>query len=1818
MSHTYSIPTWAEENRSLHDAICQARVNVEAADELKHQLQMNKERFINLLDNVPKNSSHRATLNSNKAYIDRTAHNVSKEFVTKALFLSDQLDINEYVAATLLMRGTTEATRVSSNALDTAVLLYHGERGYLLACLDVILNSAKDSSVSNEVRSVCYEFMEEIMKQSISAKNNTSITFIQKIISTLESLSNTILSIQNTGSVIGHVPEAGSGKLGEDISELRIERLGDERIYIVQILYHIASLFDIRTEDKVAMLKLLEEAELSDPATAYVITAMLAALSSENQTIEESPSPENLEFIQTFHNRIMTHGSKVPVIKAVIVLQWVLYLSDPVRASKVISSEYLNRSDADIQKLLELSFDADVFRFMNEYLLYFKQPNASIDTNRKVIKYDSSTDARSAKKVDKADYHNYNADIRIDFHPFVIYELEKLGVAVIQVQFHYLQQLKYKEEDTYTPVQAPLTTENALISSSESNKQCHDVEYFLTFLASIYRDRANAGVIFWDKEQTGLNNFTRWLLDIKIVSTVCAAFDFLGSIATGDACATHMFQFFMNGVTAELGDSALFSWGKPFSALTFYANLLKSNSEETNAIIPTIEEELIMKFLIILKQTVQYSKEARFTFWYSNIIQVQYTLIDILSCPTSTQLRAALFDVLSAFSSAWGGGVDGVGSEISLQVWRFLEDSDMLLPKHKSVQLEKDKSQVVSKPAGILQELESEKASRVYTETLAVIRLIGSIIHTQSKREQLVSGFKATQLSIPIDLGKNTKNPGATPFISLIVDDIFVIIPNQKYAFAEAQWELSEACLLVMENSIEAFNLERLEEEHIQAELNRNLQLASPIPSIQNDLLAYLTHPGFQVIIRILSGGRVINEIFTIIEECAKRETKEVENLPYHKKCLLRALRILLKVLDLQTTFCKILLPYIIGFSKRNASSEFQLGDYTFAPLPSVVPLGQLMLFNSEVLERIALLINYGDQEEICFLSTKILNRLSVDKKESSVTTDQVMMLSHVTSSPALYGLGSNLTSVLSTSRSADAIIFGVSERLSINIPETTTCDDYEFDTNNIPFWLAKETLENTYNETSDYQPRVSSSVRLAILDLLLDNAKQDNSSTTMAEFLLGYDLTNRNPLNRIQDTEENKATLVCFHTILDMMRQGIEKHYYLADSMIEDNVDPTLPLIDTHPILAEKCYELIYRLCAKQSLSVSTMRYLRNRENFFYKQFDRISSRIEYNIQMESPSFPGTMICADGTQHKTDFFRLRSKLHQRAWILQCIALELHTTIGMEQKNEARKLIELLYGRKNIFADDDMDAQDQLDNGIFSVSQSFQQPLAKMLEFVSSLEFTWVDQLTLNLKVSELVHLNGFDVKSYEIINERGCQIYDVRNIYKDLRTTQEIHFINTPDNDAVETEMGSILNWCMAQNHLKEITFAKIHCLKAWKEVIHVTIIECFDLIGVEHRENMVYELLNMLLNKIMQTKEYDGNMLKSMSEVITSLINRLRKDKKSRPASQLPIEKLKLIFNGIVNCIRLDDTTFEVRGDMYSAMTSFLLYINGHGKDDSYVQLESYIVDHISCQNSKLLEIICVDASRGLEIWKTTAYIGLDGLNKAALRAGSDIVQCYLIQNNFLQYTIEMIKSDDAALINLLEQTDAALLPLYIFEAKMSILLSLAMNPEGAELLFRNRIFEVLGQCQFMKAQQQDYITTQTNVGHSEELAERYQQLLMPTLKLVVAILCSYRGENETVLERAERWVEKQQATLVNILKEDKRQLTKNSLERIKLVGTIMCFISSHKQYSDDFANKGINQIHNAMLQFDVADIITSSITPITGQDSVSGNNNTAFQAN
>ncbi|KAI8358504.1 nucleoporin Nup186/Nup192/Nup205 [Choanephora cucurbitarum] len=1785
MSLVYSIPTWVQENQSLHDIIYQARVSKLSADALNQHLQLNKEKFIHLLNDEPKNPAHRTMLNSKKTYIQRTLRSVSQEFVTKALFLSDQLNINEYVAATLLTHGTAQADYTKNDPIDTAVLLYHQERSYLLACLDLILKSIKDASIPSDVQFVCSQFMTDLLKEG------SDETYVSKLLNTLNQLTQSITAIMDTGTIIGQVPAAGSGKLGESIAEYRMSGLNEERIVLAQIIYHISSIFKFETNDTLSMLYMLEEAELTDPATAYMLMTMLSVLSHSIQT--------DLSFIDQFHQRIMTSGSRVPVIKAVIVLQWVLYLMHPTRRNQTIGSQFNMRSESVMQQLLDHALEVDVFRFMSDYLLYFQQPNAKIDTDRPVVK---SMDTEHGKQVDKSDYRNINADIHSDFQEFVVFQLQQLALEVIQVLFDWLQKLKYKEEDSTTP--------------ASDQASCRDLQYFLQFLASVFRGRIDQGVIFWDRTQNRLHHFVRWLLDIHVVGTVGAAFDFFASIATGDQCALQMFHFFKNGTEPVLASSMLFSWGKPLAALQYYEGQLKDKPEEVTASIPNPEEYLLLKFLEILKQCVQYSQEARCAFWADPVLQCQPILIHALNRPTSTHIRAALFDVLAAFCSSWGGGVNQVGRTISRRVWKILEGSTMLISQRRPTQ----ERMIYQKP-GILQELELERKSRVYTETLAIIRLIGTAIHTQSKREAIAFGFNQVEPSMPSDLGKGSKSPGSIPYINLVIDHIFLSLRDQKYLFAEARWELTEACLMVFENSIACLDLSDYQGD----------QLKCPLPNFttESKLLQTIVHPGFQVMTRILAGGRVIDELFRIMDECAQRETKDTIGVPYHRQCLIRVLRILSFLLDRQDTLMKVVVPQIASTSKQNASSEFQLAGYTFMPLPSLAPLSQLFLFQNTILVRLALLVNYEESEQVCYLATRILHKLTNDdSKETGLSQDQTA-LSQTAYANLFSNLASGITSVLSSSDMAERIVYGFSQRLLLNIAESTTYDDFDFDFNSIPFWLAEETLSNIHEYPVEFKMSTSTSMCLAIMDLLLESTQRKTvGSNSLVEFLLGYDSSGVASIDRVQDRIDNQPRLVCFHALLELLRRGISQTGHLngEDAMIDD-VEQTKLLIDTHPILAEKCYELIYRLCSKRYTSTSTLRYLRNRENFFYKQFDAMTPRIEDEIALDKSAathFAGTLSSADGTRVVTDYFRLRSKLHQRAWLLETIVLEFKTTMHMGQKQEAAKLLELLYGRKPTVSSEDsdmmdahMDGQRKESGNLFSSSPApasssnprhtsrYQQPLAKMLELISSLDFTWFDSMTELVTESFDPQLFvGLDFFQHQIQNERGCLVYDIRAIYKRLKAHQQAYQLQ--DNPVAESEIGQILAQAISSNHHREIAHAKLHCLCAWKDLVHITVIEGFDLLPNVARETIIHEMLTMLLLKLSQNNHqgYDEPMLKSMSEIILNLVNKLKESMSTRRTSQLPVEKLRLILGGIITCISQESSTVVIRGNMYLTLTSFLIYVTRHERDAASQQLEQHILDAVLANHAHVINTLREDAFHGSTIWKTSAYIALDALNSLALRAGSQVIQSQLIGHNFLQAAIQMIRADDKPLSNLLEQIDAPLLPLYIFEAKTSILLRLARDLKGADLLCNHRIVEVLSECQYMKVQRQDFVEAGDEA--TKELNNRYHRLIMPTLQLMTTLLCTYQGQNDEVLLNMETWVRNQQQALVNILQSiEQRQLTLLDLKQISLVAHIMASLSCRIGYKDHFAEKGFNQLHNLFTQLNINKDLVHRIVPDTEEE-------------
>ncbi|KAI8342800.1 nucleoporin Nup186/Nup192/Nup205 [Chlamydoabsidia padenii] len=1794
-----SPPTWTEQARSIHDLVCQARyiTTSNGAADLCRQLSVYTPIFLNLLDDEPKSAQDRQLLQSGTAYIGGVERKVDTEFIRETIFLSDQLDINEWVAATLLTCGKNTCSRTGANAIDASVLLYYDEQVYLLAALDVILASIKDDSVNDDIRSVFHQFTLELMGTKVDTKGTSSTgSFVSKLLqanndlrkqigTVIESggmvINNGIISNSNNGAT---TTSATGGILGEDIIAKRLDRMKDERIYIVQIVYHLASLTRLSQDDIFDILELLQLSDLTDVTTPYLMVALLSTISPHESDEDEMTGDDSLlsdvNFIDSFYSKLLGNLFKVPAIKAVVALQWCLFATRARNRYEQVA-EFSKVSEQVIEQLTYGAIETKAFQFLNDYILYFQHTNAKLDTNRQLLKksvIEEMQDTMYDIAIDPTDFTKFNADIRQDFHPFVLFELEKLALGIIENMGEILQKIRYRDEDNASPLRSPPSPQsNNMALDDNDNDDCNgngqykDTEHFFVLLTNIYRDRRNKGAIFWVPDNNYLYSFIQRSTDIRVPSTVGACYDFFGSISTGDQCATLAYDFLNTDHTTS---SSLISWGKLFATLQYYGPLLRDAAGEISPVLHPAEERCLIKFLYLLQQVVLYSVKARSEMWVDSKLNVLDSIMEVLKYTNSTALRASLYDTLGAFCTSWGGGINQIGATISRQVWEVLERSGEFVVKKNRAQTG---NYDISNEPTIMKHLEKERGLLVYPQTLSVLRLFGSAIHTQSKRDELISGFKPIASTLPLGLGKESRGynaPGGQPYISLVINGIFLRLPGLQYKYPGEKWQLSAAALRVLENSLLSFDLQELEE--MTANRNKKAKQAlcrvvvkkiigeTESMQLQKLLLHYTAHPGYNVMIEILSGGPFCKQLLKIIEYGVDGVTNKREYGQFFIECIVRSLRIVYRVLQLQSSFCNLLVPHLSDFKNRSGTTGIMLNNFEFDTLPSLESLGRHLLCQANAIVQIAMLMNCEDHEEICYLSTKILDALSAESKYDNAI---IKGFGFVGAYTPMAGMGSRLAIVLDACKDAPSIVYGVGERLEIEQPETITYDDYPYDINNIPFWLAVKTLEDTYNYDTDLSwLHRTSSVRIAILDLLLENATVDQPSPTLTEFLLGYTTCNKFDNDIIQRQGSDSLSIV-FESVLKM----IQTHDSGDGMDIVEETNHSTCLIETHPILAEKCYQLVYRLVAKQSTSIKTLRHLRNEEEFFVKQFKALSARLGTLAVTESPVFDGAMVCPDGSVIQTDFFRLLSMLHQRAWLLKSLALELHYSAGMQQKSQVEKLLNLLFGQQ-----------------VDATMGAFEQDLVKILEIASSLEFRWDDGMVTKTDFTPpIVFFADFSANDYQILNERQCMIYDIRTIYSKLHELKsQLHITSNDERVAVEYEMKNILQSLVVENHVREIVHGRVHCLRAWKQVVQVAVTECFDYFPSENRQSIIYALMMAILPKMLPGEGFDSEILKALSELVCTLMIQLRGKNQAAltldtvsTSYGLPDGKVVQLFVGILDTIQETSTTIQVRGDMYTALVNLLQYIQQHHPQISNsTKVEKQLVKLLSNRYESVLDTICNDSCDGFGIWRTTAFTALNALYILTDHVDDTIFLSLLVKRNFLRYSVDMIRNDDSAMLKILSEVDEPLLPMYIYQAKISLFMNVASKIKGAQLLLESGVLDVLGHCEFIGKRPKPSDNTDTD----KTLMERYDQVLLPTLRLIITLLYNVGRANDSLLEMVEGWVAKQQEALAYILQCNNNNVTMSFLQELKFVVTIMYYLSCRPGYFENMYRINLNHLH------------------------------------
>ncbi|KAJ3096184.1 hypothetical protein HDU97_006167 [Phlyctochytrium planicorne] len=1722
-----------------------------------------------LLEEEGKSDEKRKEIQSGRLNLNGRVEHANAEFIKSALILSDLLNINEIRAASLLKHAIS-CQDYDRDAVDVAVIEYNRERLSLLECLELIIKGSNDRLIPSESRSVFASHVKEIFGVEMEGNGNAprESTLLRKILDTLAQTKNCILALRDDATVPGMV--TGSTLKTQGVSESVIsnhaELVARVRWYLASVHYSAVHYRYSKTSDAIELMEILRDVDSNDNVWVLQLMSLLSSLrppEMENLPLKEGDDLKyHIAFLKQVSQAVYgpTARWSVRALQELVGVQFSIHIKQIRLHHQQIEFELALSEPLDGR--LEHGLHSFPFQFMVDHMLT------------------------------RSTFYDLAGELDSD----IVEHAFKLAQQMIEVFLKRMgkvvRTLKNKAEDIES-------NPNRVSQTYSGEPAVTPFESIISIVTHIFRDRPESGIQFWKDPE--LFKFLRFMMDIRSNDLMRSFLEMLASLATGQQCAHYAAEFLST-------DHSRLSWEALFRSLDLTA---KSLAAHPDGVMHPGEIALQKAFLRLLGQVVKFSSVARASLHASPHLQAINTLFSLLNRRIPYNLKAALFETAAAFCIP---AERGVPSDISAYVWRHLELSEVI-PKpvtgsqYAYGSFSSTTSRQTGRSDGLRYDLDQiESQYQTYPETIAFLQLLNTLLISM----KTLSSGQSNSVDIA-GFGPQTSF-SITHYIEFVLDDVFLKIHNRLFTSIDERWKMIELSLRICDQCVR--NFDTVFREPTIAAAERMIESEeSSIDSPLNSNLA--SHPACTILCRILSGSALIKRIFDVIKNGVEAVNTHGKKCPAFASSTRLALRLILRVLQVQTYFLDMLA------SDRNLSVKYPV---------STTGLDQLMAFYREVIIHIALFVNCEIDDEICLLSINILTILS-----------QSPVFNSMESTIGTYGKMNRLISLLSSSEESNQIIGGFVHRLEIEQPESIEDINMQLTSTNLANVglqtdLSRDPeLTHILFEGAAVDPNAESAgfanlIRLAILDLLITNVHDSRPFPTISHYLLGYNLRKGSAEVEILDPNSPKGRIACLHVILDLLRAGTTRESGRISS-IEDS--PSSPLFEKHPKLAEKCFQLVYRICASRTTSSATMRYLRTTEDFFFNQLQ---------------SFPIDKISGlelDGDHEELSESSLRkvasSKLHQRAWLLKLIALELHITTLAGQRSQVQRLLDLLFINP---VTSELDAQRSVGWGSTSFSGSFfaasnrsqfEQPLTKILEILNSIDFSkgkFLSPATSSKLNSPL--LTEGDANKCQRVDEYGRPVYDIRQAFSIL-TSRRLNFEKQgafavpPDQARIQSEAAWILHELLRRNCHIESLGSRIHCIQGWCQIVQVTLAHSFDLLPAELREEKLYELLANLFPKI-NAPDTANDFVELAANVILSLLSRLRSDRvyqsilqsaltmadPSHQALRLPADSLQqVVLRGLLDGIVRSGSSSTLRANYYGGLISFLHYTNpddlesrdrggGVEKDHSSTSFfaaaqneenrnasyrTSLVLGNLSVINSygdRLLEILCKDASDGPILLKTVSFSVLDSLCCLSSHEKPNRIVHFMTQRNYLNdFVRNLTKREDKAIQNLLRNE--------------------------IEKLLECGIADALTECRFIECKPEPGVVGADDMDiSSPQGKENYHQAVLPVLKLICTIVQAGK-DNAHVVSKLSLFLQKHQDALMSILRDKAASEDSDTMLQRQLVFYILSSLGGCRSVLELEAPGPANRsFHNIILS--LARPYVSSLDEIIKNDSDSADDSAA----
>lgn len=735
----------------------------------------------------------------------------------------------------------------------------------------------------------------------------------------------------------------------------------------------------------------------------------------------------------------------------------------------------------------------------------------------------------------------------------------------------------------------------------------------------------------------------------------------------------------------------------------------------------------------------------------------------------------------------------------------------------------------------------------------------------------------------------------------------------------------------------------------------------------------------------------------------------------------------------------------------RSENSSSVPGDRTNT-LRAVLPLEQHLLYDNRqkgadkthIVVKIAVLVNAARSKRLALAVVQILSALS----DSSTFgfADQFSDF-YRTKMNRLAGL-------IDASDETVRVRDGFVRRLSLDERFEDTAFSSSSTTNEAP------------PDSSDDSPLsedIDTAIQASILDLLLVNTQPGRPSPNLAHLLIGCDIRLR--------SDELDLTSVGSSSCLTVVLEYLAR--IQADATGADAFQDVPNLLLEAPSVAEKSYRLIRQLCLHEHTARAVAALLRTEYDFFVGQSQILP--LEYPVLLSSAS--GRLTNIDGTQIDTSAEIVTSCLYSQAWLMEALSLEVNELVNAGRTDKTLQILSALY-------DSYSSVETAAGSSMHRRKRDADQALPRMLDLFYSLDFTWQDSIAVNeLPISSFASVN-FDHCLRR--QASGCIIYDFEAVLATLQRAKQAlqeqgAITSQQQQDAVREEKKAILENLVIENNRREIQHARLHTLKAWRNLLDVTLSRAWHMVSGTTSATLLLDLLSSVLPPIV-SEGADAELQEILAGAALLLITQLRNEAlRDHSASQGPssplyaTDRLLPILQMLVRAIVEQGLPASVRGNLYAAFLHYIQHCSssiarasatGPGaasgnnatalmstNDDVFTSasessaddaltldgastvggskrlvrrstLEAGNVAIIQSSLNKLLPIVCMDAADGNDVWQTVAYSMLNALCQAAGQGstGSKLAGL-LAKHGYLQAFVTSIKDREADIIDTLQ---------------------------------------------------------------------------------------------------------------------------------------------------------------------------------------------------